>query len=263
MSKSFKLNSFSNDITLLFANVTYSINFALEIFYEIFRFPKQKHIALIVLLRQIIFTGYEALGLVFLSSIIIGALVIIQGSTLFNNFENTKLIYSILVTVTVREVGSLVTALIIISRSGSAIATELGNMVVNNEVEAIVSIGISPISYLIVPRVLAVVLSIIPLSIYFNLMAFISAGFVSNFFYGISVSDFASQLFNELQIRDLMVNLIKSFLFGFIISIITCYQGIRVVKASTEVPQRTSKAVVQSFSGVIVIDIILTIIFYF
>ncbi len=240
----------------------YFINYTVETLFNIILFYKQKQVTTIVLFRQVLFTGFEALWLVALSAFLIGSMIIIQGNTLFPNFGSSSLLYAILISVVTRELGTLLPALMIISRSGTAISTEIGNMILNEEVDALLSFGISPFSYLIVPRVVGVVVSMITLSVYFNIFAFLGGGIVAQLFYDIGFNNFFTRIFAEMEFKDLTISLIKSIFLGFSIAIISTFQGFRVSTAITEIPQRTTKAVVQSISTIIIIDVILTILFY-
>ncbi len=177
-------------------------------------------------------------------------------------FSQSKIFYTILVSVVVRELAYILTALIIIARSGTAISTELGNMVINDEIDALQSFGISPINYLIVPRVLGLIISMITLSIFFNAFSMFGAWFLSSVFYSLDIQTFTYALFSELTIRDIIASLVKSSIFGFTIALVSSFEGLKVVFASTEVPQRTIKAVVWSLTLIIIFDILITISFY-
>ena len=251
------------DRTELFYTKTISaVSFVFEIIYESKNFFLQRKITRLIVIRQILFTGFEALGLISFVALAVGGIIILEGSAILPNFGQSKFLYTILVIVILRELGGLLTAFIIIARSGSAIATELGNMVVNQEVESLVSFGISPVSYLVVPRVLGVVLSMIALNIYFNVAGMIGGWFIAYLFSPISITDFVAKLFSEIAVGDITSSFIKSLLFGFVIAVVSSYQGLQVSFASTEVPQRTIKGVVLSLSWVILIDILITATMY-
>jgi len=151
---------------------------------------------------------------------------------------------------------------LIVARSGTAISTELGNMKVNQEIELIDSIGISPISYLVVPRMVGVTVACVVLSIYFNLAAFLGGWWVASFVRPIPFSEFSNMLLKTLSIQDIIQSIIKSLVFGILISLISAYQGLKVDKAITEVPQRTIKAVVYCISTIIITDISITLVFF-
>ncbi|MBI2417773.1 MAG: ABC transporter permease [Ignavibacteriales bacterium] len=226
-------------------------------------FNKERNIGAIVLMRQILYTGYEALSIISLIAFAIGGIIIIEGNAILPGFPQSKIFYSILVSVVTRELSCLLTAFIIIARSGTAISTELGNMVVNHEIDALLTFGISPISYLVVPRVIGVLVSLVTLTIYFNVAAIFGTWLISAFFSPVSLSEYLFFVFSELTILDIFSSLLKSISFGFAVALISSYYGLSVNMASTEVPQRTIKAVVKSLSAIIVLDVIITALFYF
>lgn len=237
--------------------------FLFEIIQESFRFHQYRKVSRLVLMRQIFFTGLEALWIITLIALVIGGIVILEGNSILSSFSQSKLFYIILVSIVIRELGSLLTAFIIIARSGTAIAAELGNMVVNREIDALLSFGISPISYLVIPRIIGVVISVSVLTIYFISAALIGVWIISLFFTPINFIDFLQNVFAEITFTDMISGFLKTITFGLVISIISCYEGLSVSIATTEVPQRTIKAVVNSLSWVIIFDILITILFYF
>ncbi len=236
--------------------------FVMQVFRKTLTFHKQKQIGFMVLLRQIMFTGYEALPLILFIALSIGGLIILEGNYILGGFGQSKLVYVILVTVVIRELSSIITALIVIARSGTAISTELGNMVINNEINLLHSFGISPVSYLVVSRFIGVVVAMFLLTIYFNLAAVIGGWLFATIFYPINFGYFVSQFLYQLSFADIIIFVIKSIVFGTAIALISCYQGLKVSTASTEVPQRTIKASVSSMITVVVFDIIITVLFY-
>jgi phospholipid/cholesterol/gamma-HCH transport system permease protein len=229
---------------------------------EIYRFFfMRRQVSFMVLMRQILFTGFEALSLINLIGLAIGAIIIVKGVSLLENFGQSELGYILLIMIITTELGPLLTAFIIIARSGTSISTELGNMVVNHEVEALQAIGINPISYLVVPRVLGVVISLFCLSIYFNIAGLLGGYLVSSFVQSLSFVDFFSNLLQKITFRDILVSQLKSLVFGFIIAIISCYHGLSVKYATTEVPWRTIKAVVSSLTWIFISSILITLVF--
>jgi len=250
-----------NKLLQSFRDLSYFVNFTIEVILKLFSSFNSRNVSSLVVARQILFTGVNAAGLIILAAAVIGVIVIAQAVAISPNLSQSQMLIAILVTVITKELGTFIPALIIIARSGTAISTELGNMVINNEVEAIISFGISPISYLVVPRTIGVLLAIIPLAVYFNFVAFLSSGLFLQFGYGIDFIDYAAKLSAAVNPADFILTLIKSVFYGLTIAVICCYNGLAVKRASTEVPQRTSRAVVQSFAGVILFDIFIILIF--
>ncbi|MCK6606268.1 MAG: ABC transporter permease [Ignavibacteriaceae bacterium] len=237
-------------------------NFVVEFLAELIEDYKNRRLSNTVLIRQILFTGYEALWLISLSAVSISGLLILQGNAVFSGFTQSDVFFTIFVNAVIRELSCLITALIVLARSGTAIATELGNMQINNETESLISMGISPVSYLVIPRVIGVIAAIVTLTVYFNIAALAGGWFITLFFAPYDISEFIMDLFSVLSAPDILMSLLKSFMFGFAIASVSSYQGFKVTYASTEVPQRTIKAVVYSIGSIIVIDIILSLLYY-
>jgi phospholipid/cholesterol/gamma-HCH transport system permease protein len=236
------------------------MGFLSQVLTESALFPKKKQVAFRVLIMQIYFTGVEALGVITIISLSMGAVIIIQGHSLFAQFGQSDLLYSVLIIVITRELGPILTAFIIIARSGTAIATELGGMVVSHQVEAYIAIGVNPISYLVVPRFLGMVIAMIVLNIYFNFIGLFGAFFVSQLFNAIPFEEYFKNLLGALQTTDILSSMTKSLLFGTIISTVATYQGFNVKVSSTEVPQVVIKAFGQGIVLCLIADVIMMLI---
>ncbi|MFP4363284.1 MAG: ABC transporter permease [Spirochaetia bacterium] len=242
--------------------VFYGAGFFLHVLKDTALLFKNRQVGYKVLTMQILFTGFEALGIITILAVSLGAVIIIQGLTLLPQFGQGSLIYSILITVITRELGPVLTAFIIIARSGTAIATEMGNMVVNHEIEAYISVGINPISYLVVPRFLGVVISMVILNMYFNIFGLLGSFLITQLVKPISFAEYSMGIVSALKITDILASFIKSILFGTIISVVSTYQAFQVDRASTEIPQRVIKAVGQSVILCILADAVVTLIYY-
>ena len=232
--------------------------FLADVIPEVFSFRKNRFVSWTVVMRQVLFTGFEALPIISFIALGIGGLIILQGYTLLSNFGQGMWLHKILVTVVISELSGIITALVVIARSGTAISTELGNMVVRKEIDLLKSFSISPMSYLVVSRVYGVTLSVLLLSIYFSVIAVLGGWVFTSMFSPIDFRAFMYDFLNELKITTLVVGMVKSVIFGLIISITACYHRLSVHGAPTEVPQRTIKAVVHSLAWVIIADILVT-----
>lgn len=215
-----------------------------------------------VLLKQVLFTGVEALPVVALVALALGAISIVQSLTYLPRFGGESLIGKILVTVIVRELGPLVTGFIVIARSGTAISTEIGNMVVNHEIEALESMGIDPVRYLVIPRVFGVTASLVSLNVYFDILAIIGGFLVSKLVLITSLNVFLEQVLKAMVGTDVAVSLLKGFIFGVLISTICTFYGFSVSQSPREVPQMTTKAVVNAITSLFLADGIITFIYY-
>ncbi|WP_245534683.1 ABC transporter permease [Spirochaeta africana] len=229
---------------------------------ELMMFWRQRHTTLHVLIMQIFFTGVEAVATIALISLGIGAIIIVQGMAILPQFGAQDVMYTLLILIITRELGPLLTAFIVAARSGSAISTELGNMVVSHEVEAYVAVGINPVSYLAVPRVIGVTLSLLGLNIYFNIFGLVGSYGVVRLFQDLPLDEYVYNLATGLELWDLLAPVLKSVAFGMIIGTVSTYYGFQVKRAITEVPQKTIKAIGSSIVLCIIANAVITALSY-
>jgi len=228
-------------------------------------FQKHNHGRKVVIkntLKQILFTGIDGLPVISTVSVLLGGIIIIQSYTLLAAIGSGEMITSILVLVIVRELGPILTAFIVIGRSGTALSTELGNMVVSHEIDALRSMGIDPIRFLIAPRVFGMVFSMLLLGIYFDLAGLMGGFIVSQLQINLPFDVFMTNLLTSLTLEDIFVGLLKNISFGIAIAIVSCYHGMSVSNARTEVPQRATKAVVSAIFICFFLNAFFTAIFY-
>jgi phospholipid/cholesterol/gamma-HCH transport system permease protein len=192
----------------------------------------------------------------------IGAAVNVIGIPFLAGFSQERLIYSLLITIVMRELGPLLTAFIIIARSATAIATEMAGMVISHEVEAYISVGVDPIEYLAVPRFLGVTISLFMLNIFFSIFGLAGSFMVAQIFNPMSASAYFGNLLQNLTLPDLIISIIKSIGFGVIISVVAMSEGLDVERSTTEVPIAGLKAVGASFGWCILVDILLSAVYY-
>jgi phospholipid/cholesterol/gamma-HCH transport system permease protein len=240
----------------------YALGYAYTVFKAIPEFFRSRKIGSRVLVMQILFTGVEALGLSALIALAIGGAIDVVGLSLLPSFGTSSILPAILIAVITRELGPLMTAFIIIARSGTAIATELGNMVVDHEVEAYVSFGIDPIVHLVVPRLIGVTVALLALNVYFNIFGLLGSFLVVQVASPIRAAEYFYPLFKTLKPEDLAVGVLKSLAFGIIVALVSSYQGLKVSRATTEIPVAGIKAVGGSFALCIVTDAILSVLYY-
>jgi phospholipid/cholesterol/gamma-HCH transport system permease protein len=245
-----------------FRNILEFYLFSVSVLLKLVHFYRLKGICRTVLMRQVMFTGFDALALTGFISLSISALVVIEVHEIVGELGRGGLIYEILVVIVIRQLSSLFIALVIIARSATAISTELGNMVINREIDLLNAFGISPFAYLVVPRMLSVVISLLTLTLYFNFITALGGAVFYDFYYDVHIGEFISRLIRELTLRDFFIPVIKSLLFGTAIGLIACYHGLKVELAATEVPKRTMHTVVYSVVSVIVLNIIVTLLLY-
>jgi phospholipid/cholesterol/gamma-HCH transport system permease protein len=213
------------------------------------------------LVRQLELVGVSSLGIIGLMSFLIGIVVAQQGAVQLRQFGAE--IYTINLTgrLCLRELGVLMTAIMVAGRSGSAFAAQIGTMKLTEEVDAMRTIGVSPIEALVIPRILAAVLMMPLLGFYSAVVAIIGGAFLANFSLDIPFFTFLARIQEVVPAYDLWVALVKAPVFGLIVAIAGCYQGMQVKANAEEVGLRTTSAVVMAIFMVIVLDAFFAIFF--
>src|SRR5665647_1065951 len=210
-----------------------------------------------VFLKQVYFTGFESLKIVIIISLAIGTVLIAQIISLVGA-GNESLIGKVLVWVVIRELGPLLTAVIVIARSGTAIATELGFMKINGEIDSIESLGIPVQQYLVMPRIFGVTSAVIILTIYFEIFSILGGFFVASVGWHVSFEKFSQGILATLTVWELSLSVVKSLFFGLFLSAACCRHGLGVGKSMTQVPQAATRGVMQSLFLIFILDGIIT-----
>lgn len=215
------------------------------------------------LIGQIYYTGVEAIPLVAFLALIIGSATILQATTVMPKIGAGDYFGNVMVVVVIREVGPLFTAFLVAGRTGSALCTYLGNMKVQQEIDALQTMGVDPIRYLVYPSFAATVISMFCLTIIFNLVAILGGFFVVHI-----LSVFLPQLFGEplplslfmdrilasMGLLDGALAIVKPVCFGVLVSLIACFHGINVGNDVRQVPAATTSGVVNSFVCITLFD---------
>ena len=228
----------------------------------LFRFNLGRKATLDVLLKQVYFTAFEALPIISWIALIIGLIIVTQALSILPRLGGEGLIGEILVWVLIRELGPVFASVIVIARSGTAMASELGLMKSSNEVSALEVMGIDPMHYLIAPRVLGTMISVFVLTFYFEAISILGGYLLAGFRKNIAFSVFVDSIMQAMGFVEVSVSLLKSLLFGLIIGTVSSYYGLRVKRSITEIPQATTKAVMGSLRLVFVADAVITILFF-
>jgi phospholipid/cholesterol/gamma-HCH transport system permease protein len=215
-----------------------------------------------ILIMQILFTFVDALGIAALLAVGIGAAVNLIGIPFLARLGQEQMIYPLLIMIITRELGPLLTAFIIIARSATAIATEMAGMVISHEVEAYISVGVDPIEHLGVPRFLGVTVSMFLLNVFFSIFGLAGSFAVVRLVTAMPAPVYFGNILENLNLHDMLISIIKSVVFGALISIVAVMQGLSVDRASTEIPVAGLKAVSNSFVLIILADILLALLYY-
>jgi len=205
--------------------------------------------------------GVRALGIIGLMSFLIGIVIAQQGSVQLAQFGAEIYTINLIGRITIRELGTLMTAIMVAGRSGSAFAAQIGTMKITEEIDAMRTIGVSPIEALVIPRMIAAIIMMPLLAFWAMLMALLGGGIFVWLDLGIPPLTFVQRIQEVTPLTDLWVGLIKAPVFGFIIALAGCFQGMLVQGNSEEVGSRTTTAVVQSIFLVIILDAVFAIFF--
>ncbi len=205
--------------------------------------------------------GVRALAIVGLMSFLIGIVIAQQGAVQLRQFGAEVFTVNLIGRLTFRELGVLMTAIMIAGRSGSAFAAQLGTMKITEEIDAMRTIGVSPIEALVIPRVLATVLMMPLLAFYSCIIAVIGGGLLCWAVLEIPPATYVDRLRDVTPLTDFYVGMIKAPLFGAIIAIAGCFQGLQVENNAEEVGLKTTAAVVQAIFLVIVLDAFFAVFF--
>ena len=205
--------------------------------------------------------GVRALGIIGLMSFLVGIVIAQQGAVQLRQFGAEIYTINLIGRSALKELGVLMTAIMVAGRSGSAFAAQIGSMKLNEEVDAMRTIGVSPMEALVVPRVMATVLMMPLLGFYAAIMAIIGGGIFVWLSLDIPPVTFVQRIREVTPMTDLYQTLIKAPVFGMIIAMAGCYQGLQVEANAEEVGLRTTTAVVQGIFLVIVLDAFFAVFF--
>jgi phospholipid/cholesterol/gamma-HCH transport system permease protein len=164
--------------------------------------------------------------------------------------------------VVVREVGPLFTSVLVVARSGTAIASELGSMRITREITALEVMGIDPMRYLVAPRVIGTAVSVFALTFYFEVITVLGGYLLAGPGGAMTFAAYLRSVLEAMGFMDVWVSLLKSAAFGLIIGAVCAFQGLTVEKSITQIPQKTTRAVMGSLGLIFTSDAVLTFIFY-
>lgn len=215
-----------------------------------------------VVSAQVYFTGWQALPIISTLATGAGAAMILQAGSQINLLGGVESIGAFMMVIVVRELSPLLTALIVVARSGTAVASEIGSMKVQREVDALDAMGINPLSYIVFPRLMGGVISVVCLAFYFNLIAIVGGYVATIFFHQLDFYYYIGLIVDSVSPEDIFLFLTKNIFSGAIIFLVCCRQGLSVQCSSHEVPQVTTKAVFMSIKYIVGFHLLVTGLFY-
>jgi phospholipid/cholesterol/gamma-HCH transport system permease protein len=207
--------------------------------------------------------GVRALPILSLITFFIGLILALQAAYELRRFGAMSYVATAVAISMSRELGPLITAIVVIGRSGSAFAAEIGTMKVTEELDALKTMAISPVRFLVTPKFLAMIVMLPCLTIWANAM-----GILGGSLFGVAQADFTFQRYiqvslESLMLRDIVTGLIKSVMFGITITAVGCQEGFSTGAGAEQVGRSTTRAVVMSIFLVVLVDLVFTGMFFF
>ena len=206
--------------------------------------------------------GVNALPIIVLVSFLMGVIMAFQGAISLRRFGADIFVANLVGLAMLRELGPLMTAIILAGRSGSAFAAELGTMTVREEIDALKTMGLDPVRFLVVTRVIAAVVMTPLLTVFADLMGLIGGAVVMRSF-GIPLVTFYHQVQYQVTYGSFVGGLVKAFVFGILVAAIGCLRGLQTTTGASAVGESTTRAVVSGIVLIIITDGIFSVIFYY
>ncbi len=215
-----------------------------------------------LIVREIHRFGVKLLPIAAFLGAALGLLIIGQTVSLLTKLGAQNHIGTVMVTVVVRELGPLAAALLVLVRGGTAIVVELGTARALGEVEALEALGIDPVHYLVVPRLIGMMVAVLALTVYLILVAF-GAGYLFAFLQDVPLqpADYFGQLAGALRWQDFVLLSLKTVTFGFAIAVVVCFEGLARPLRLEDVPQATTRAVVRSLAACVLADVLFIVVY--
>jgi phospholipid/cholesterol/gamma-HCH transport system permease protein len=214
-------------------------------------------------IHQMVLTGVNSIPIVSLISMFIGMVLALQGAYQLQKFGASYYVTALVGVSMTRELGPLITAIVIAGRSGSAFAAEIGTMKVSEEIDALEAMGLDSVRYLVVPKYLALLVMMPCLTLLSDLAGILGGGIFEVYQLDQTFLTFLTATREALVMRDITTGLIKSLVFGLIITKVGCYEGFSVRGGAEGVGKSTTSSVVVSIFLIIFADVIFTTIFYY
>ena len=207
--------------------------------------------------------GYDSLPIVSVVALFIGFIFALQFGYFMQRIGSEMYIASLVALAIVRELGPVITALVVAGRVGASHTAELGSMQVTEQIDALETLATNPVKYLVVPRFVALCVMLPILTLFANIIGIMGSYMICVFKLGITSSMYMNMTFSALLYKDLFTGLFKAWIFGMVIALVSCYEGFNVQGGAVGVGKATTRSVVFSFLMIIAADCFITALFYF
>lgn len=214
-------------------------------------------------ISEMVKAGYNSVPIVSVISLFIGIILALQAAYQLKRMGALIYVANLVGVSLTRELGPIMTAIIVSGRSGSAFAAEIGSMKAAEEVDALTTMGINPVRYLVVPKLIALMVMVPALTIISDLVGIFGGFLLAITALELHPSNYFQQTVNALLIKDVVTGLLKAWVFGIVITLVGAYQGFKVAGGAEEVGRRTTASVVTSIFLVIIVDLFFTALFYY
>ena len=215
------------------------------------------------LFAQMVRVGVRSIPIVSLILFSIGAILVFQIAPVLKNYGALDRVSDIVSLAIFRELGPLVSAIVLTGFGGASIAAEMGTMVVSEEIEALEAQAIDPVRFLVLPRVVATIVMMVCVAVVGNLMGVFGGMAVANQSLGITTDQYLRHTFDAVDLDDFYTGLIKAGVFGMLISSLACYLGLGVTGGAQGVGAATTRTVVLTIVALITVDLMFTSVFYY
>jgi phospholipid/cholesterol/gamma-HCH transport system permease protein len=235
-----------------------------DIFFWAFVSPlRGKPIRFRAAIHEMVKAGYDSVPIVAVISFFIGIILALQSAYQLKRVGALIYVANLVGVSITRELGPIITAIIVSGRSGSAFAAEIGSMKSAEEIDALISMGINPVRFIVVPKLIALMVMVPALTVFSDFIGIFGGFVLSAAVLEIHPVNYLQQTLNALLVKDVFTGLMKAWAFGFVITTVGAYQGFKVSGGAEEVGRRTTAAVVASIFLVIVFDLFFTTLFYY
>ena len=220
---------------------------------------------------QTYFTAVEIFPILFVVATLFGTITIIEVISMMGKMGFADFVGNMIVVVVIRELGPILTAFLIAGRSGSSLTTYMGSMVINYEVDALATMGVNPIRFLVMPSLIGGCIAMLIMNIFFSASAIVVGYFVTKGAILLSGNALniqltwtylSTEILNAISLSDFVFVILKPLVFGAIITTNACYQALNIQRDVRQVPKATSRSVVKSFLYVVIADVFLSV-YYF
>ncbi len=242
--------SYLGEITLLISNAVF------RIFTEGIKRRR-------LIFEHMVKIGIDSFPLVGIIATFTGMVMVMETAVVLKKFGGESFVGGIVSVSMVRELGPVIVALIIAGRVGASIAAEIGSMRITEQIDALEVMGVNPVSYLVVPRIISAMVMVPVLTLMANFLSIVGGYIIGVYLVHIGSGVYLYQSFEFIKVRDIFIGLLKSFVFGILIISAASLEGLKTSGGAEGVGISTTKAVVNSFFLVILANLILTAIFYF